>query len=64
MMAIPTGPGLDIDIDERAITRYPYEARDLRHYTGQLTEIRPDDATAYFIVAKSRNALIVTPAPK
>jgi galactonate dehydratase len=47
-MAVPEGPGLDIDIDERAIARHPYEPRDLRHYTGQLTDIRPDQATAYF----------------
>ncbi|MEA3335881.1 MAG: enolase C-terminal domain-like protein, partial [Chloroflexota bacterium] len=48
MMFVPEEPGLGIDIDEAAITRYPYEARDLRHYTGQLTNIRPDHATVYF----------------
>lgn len=47
-MGIPDGPGLDIDIDEAAIALHPYEPRDLRHYTGQLTEIRPDQATVYF----------------
>jgi galactonate dehydratase len=48
MMAIPDGPGLGIDIDEQAIARYPYQSRNLRHYTGHLTDIRPQDAQEYF----------------
>jgi galactonate dehydratase len=47
-MHIPTAPGLGIDICEEAIARHPYEPRDLRHYTGALTQIRPPDATSYF----------------
>lgn len=47
-MWIPDAPGLGIDIREEAIARYPYEPRDLRHYTGALTQIRPPDATSYF----------------
>jgi len=27
---------------------HPYEARDLRHYRGTLTDIRPPEAGAYF----------------
>ena len=48
MMQIPDGPGLGIDIDVEAIASRPYEARDLRHYVGTLTDIRPPDATGYF----------------
>ena len=47
-MHIPDSPGLGIDIDEEAIKRYPYEPRNLRHYTGALTDIRPADAGTYF----------------
>lgn len=47
-MTIPDAPGLGVDIDEEAIAAHPFEARDLRHYTGHLTEIRPDDARGYF----------------
>jgi galactonate dehydratase len=48
LMKIPDAPGLGIDIDEEAIARHPYEPRDLRHYTGALTDIRPEDASSYF----------------
>ena len=48
MMRIPDKPGLGIDINEDAIAEHPYIPRDLRHYNGKLTEIRPDDATPYF----------------
>lgn len=47
-MLIPDKPGLGIDINEEAIAEYPYQARNLRHYVGSLTEIRPADATSYF----------------
>jgi galactonate dehydratase len=49
-MTIPDAPGLGIDLDEDAIAKHPYEARDLRHYNGTLTAIRPADATSYFKV--------------
>ncbi|GAA1000557.1 galactonate dehydratase [Acrocarpospora macrocephala] len=39
---IPEEPGLGVRIDPDAIARYPYVRHDLRHYTGALTEIRPD----------------------
>jgi galactonate dehydratase len=48
LMKIPDAPGLGIDIDEEAIARHPYEPRDLRHYTGALTDIRPEDTSSYF----------------
>jgi galactonate dehydratase len=43
-MIIPTAPGLGIDIVEAAIAEHPYQPHNLRHYTGQLTDIRPPDA--------------------
>ncbi len=49
LMKISDAPGLGIDLHEEAIARYPYEPRDLRHYNGKLTEIRPDNANGYFI---------------
>ncbi len=47
-MHIPQEPGLGIDIDEEAIAAHPYQPRDLRHYKGTLTDIRPPDARSYF----------------
>ncbi len=47
-MLIPDAPGLGIDIHPEAIAEHPYEARNLRHYTGALTQIRPPDAVPYF----------------
>ena len=47
-MTIPDKPGLGIDINEAAIARYPYQPRDLRHYRGTLTDIRPENAKSYF----------------
>jgi galactonate dehydratase len=39
---------LGIDLNEEAIASHPYEPRDLRHYSGTLTDIRPTDAKSYF----------------
>lgn len=47
-MWIGDAPGLGIDINEEAIQKYPYEPRNLRHYQGNLTDIRPSDQTQYF----------------
>ncbi|MBE2213481.1 MAG: galactonate dehydratase [Opitutaceae bacterium] len=47
-LRIPDAPGLGIDLDEAAIAAHPYEPRDLRHYNGKLTDIRPKDATTFF----------------
>ncbi|ACQ81634.1 Mandelate racemase/muconate lactonizing protein [Beutenbergia cavernae DSM 12333] len=41
---IPTAPGLGVELDAEALTRFPYVRHDLRHYTGALTEIRPEDS--------------------
>lgn len=48
-MQIPDKPGLGIDINIEAIKKYPYEPRELRHYKGTLTEIRPANAKSYFV---------------
>ena len=47
-MLIPDAPGLGIDLNIEAMAAHPYEPRDLRHYNGQLTNIRPPDAADYF----------------
>ena len=52
-MRIPDAPGLGIDLDEEAMAAHPYQPRDLRHYTGQLTDIRPADAADYFQSARN-----------
>ena len=47
-MFIPDLPGLGIDINEEEIAKHPYECRNLRHYQGTLTDIRPADSKGYF----------------
>ena len=47
-MQIPDRPGLGIDLNEAAIAEHPFQPRELRHYTGNLTDIRPPDAGSYF----------------
>jgi galactonate dehydratase len=49
-MVIPDKPGLGIELNEEAIKEYPYEARDLRHYRGDLTDIRPANAEPYYTI--------------
>jgi galactonate dehydratase len=51
-MTIPDLPGLGIDLNEEAIAEHPYEPRNLRHYNGELTDIRPDNAQSYFKVTQ------------
>jgi galactonate dehydratase len=47
-MLIPDKPGLGIELNEEAILKYPYQPQTLRHYRGDLTDIRPENATSYF----------------
>lgn len=45
---IPDKPGLGIELDELVAADYPYEAKALRHYRGDLTDIRPPDAMEFY----------------
>ena len=46
---IPDKPGLGIEVNEEEILKRPYKPRNLRHYTGTVTDIRPKgDCTYYF----------------
>jgi galactonate dehydratase len=47
-MIVPDKPGLGIDINEDEIKKHPFIAKELRHYVGSLTDIRPDNAKSYF----------------
>ena len=47
-MVIPDKPGLGIDINIDEIAKHPFEPRELRHYKGTLTDIRPTNARSYF----------------
>ena len=45
---IPDKPGLGIEINEDACLDHPYQPHTLRHYTGTLTDIRPEKSVFYF----------------
>ena len=45
---IPEKPGLGIEVNEEVFEKYPYKPRNLRHYTGTLTDIRPNSDTVYY----------------
>ena len=45
---IPERPGLGLELIEEAFAAHPYEPRELRHYRGDLTDIRPPEAKPYF----------------
>jgi len=45
---IPDHPGLGVELNEEAFSDHPYEPRPLRHYRGDLTDIRPPEAKPYF----------------
>jgi len=45
---IPDKPGLGIDVNVEEILKRPYTPRNLRHYTGNVTSIRPKDDTKYY----------------
>ncbi|MFS0726630.1 galactonate dehydratase [Paenibacillus sp. 1P07SE] len=47
-LRIPDKPGIGITIDEEEARRYPWKPVQLRHYTGELTAIRPPEAVPYF----------------
>ncbi len=45
---IPDKPGLGIDVNIEEVLKRPYTPRNLRHYTGAVTDIRPKDDTVYY----------------
>lgn len=45
---VPDKPGFGIDLNEEVLTSRPYKPRNLRHYTGTVTDIRPVDDTHYY----------------
>ena len=47
-LVIADKPGLGIDVNVEEIEKRPYKPRNLRHYTGALTDIRPKGDTFYF----------------
>ena len=47
-MEIPDRPGIGIDLDEAELLKHPYVRTELRHYRGDLTNIRPPDAVKYY----------------
>ena len=47
-MMIPDRPGIGIELNEAELLKYPYVRTQLRHYRGDLTNIRPPDAGPYY----------------
>jgi galactonate dehydratase len=47
-MFISDKPGLGIDLNIEEIIKHPFEPKELRHYKGTLTDIRPPNAECYF----------------
>jgi galactonate dehydratase len=45
---IPDKPGLGIDVNLDEVLKHPYVPRNLRHYTGAVTDIRKKDDTVYY----------------
>ena len=45
---IPDNPGLGIEINEEECLKHPYKPHTLRHYSGELTNIRPAKTEFYF----------------
>ncbi|MBQ3541688.1 MAG: galactonate dehydratase [Oscillospiraceae bacterium] len=48
-------PGLGIDVNVDAVLERPYHPINLRHYTGNLTEIRPQNDTIYYFKGIGEN---------
>ncbi len=47
-LLIPAKPGLGVDIHVDKLDAHPYKPVDIRHYSGNLTDIRPADEKPYF----------------
>ena len=52
-MVIPERPGIGIDLDEKELLRHPSVPTQLRHYRGDLTNIRPPDAVKYYRIEEN-----------
>ena len=52
---VPTKPGLGIDVNVEEVVKRPYKPRNLRHYTGTLTDIRPKGDTFYYFDGLDRD---------
>ena len=52
---IGDGPGLGIDVNVDEVVKRPYKPRNLRHYTGTLTDIRPKGDTFYYFEGLDRD---------
>ena len=48
-------PGLGIDVNVEEVEKRPYKPRNLRHYTGTLTDIRPKGDTFYYFDGLDRD---------
>ncbi|MCQ2403902.1 MAG: galactonate dehydratase [Lentisphaeria bacterium] len=54
-MVIPDRPGIGIDLDEKELLKHPYIETSLRHYRGDLTNVRTADAVPYYTMEFTRN---------
>lgn len=54
-------PGLGLDLCPDAFTEHPYRPHDLRHYTGDLTAIRPANATSWYASVVTGSERVVAP---
>ena len=51
-VVIPERPGLGIELNEKEMEKYPFIPTQLRHYRGDLTNIRPVDTVPYYQIRK------------
>jgi galactonate dehydratase len=50
-ITIPAVPGLGLELDEAACLRHPYQRHPNRHFDGNLTAIKPEDAVPFVLSA-------------
>jgi galactonate dehydratase len=50
-ITIPAVPGLGLELDEAACLRHPYQRHPNRHFGGNLTAIKPEDAVPFVLSA-------------